>query len=221
MADSLDYIHDILRLISNEYVESKRKPMASLLSICLRAAVYRARSNEQDFINDKMLYGTENHAWLSRRMVDHMAKRGWRCEPEYKLEIDGIGGRADLYCVNGDSRLIFEFKFSKNSTVHNPFLPFYRRQLKYYMAIDAKLNGGMPKGVLLVMDFMLRTWYIEIVDSVDVDATLNDMRKRAAVFEESIANGTLPPREEGPHCNYCSFKRVCYSAQLELEYPTF
>ena len=209
-------LDEILSRIAKDFANSRYEPKVSTLSFCLRAAVYKAFIDENELVTNKLLMGAERHEWFGRRFAQYMAERGWVCYPEHKLEFGGIGGRVDMYCVQDSRRVVYEFKFSANTTPTNPFLPFYRRQLMYYMAIDGKINGSSPSGILLVVGFNMNSWYIESVESVDVDEVFNELMQRAEVFKRSIETGDLPPREKGPHCMYCTFRRECLNATLDI-----
>jgi CRISPR/Cas system-associated exonuclease Cas4 (RecB family) len=201
----VDVLDNVLGTLKDAYSKKRKDVSISLLARCLRSMWYKIQTG-QDTITNAVLYGTERHHWMERHLPQELEKYGYKCIPEVRVEYDGISGFIDLLCEKNERRYVFELKFTSAPHARNAFLEWYRRQLKYYVAIIDAV------GVLILIDFNLEHSYREII----VLDEINRMRILAELKEryEVLKSGVKPPPEIGPWCKSCIFRIQCMTQKL-------
>lgn len=214
-ADLTDILHTIISQLRELNIEYKKNRISySELAYCLRASYYGAIYGKE--ITDKILLGIDKHDWTERHMAELLSPY-FKCTSEYSIEYNNIKGRIDLLCTDSNNNAyVIELKFSSNATHTNPLIPFYIRQLKYYMASLYNQGYKNVSGILLLMSFNYETHYIKILqlDPNEVEEILSDLEKRAKILMQSKQTNTPPMREKGNWCNICGFRSICFNESL-------
>jgi CRISPR/Cas system-associated exonuclease Cas4 (RecB family) len=203
--DVVDILNNVLNVLKEAYSNKRRDVSISLLARCLRSTWYRIQTG-QDTVTNAVLYGTERHHWMERHLPQELEKHGYKCVREVKVEYGGISGFVDLLCEKGGLQYVFELKFTSVPHARNAFLEWYRRQLKYYIAITGAI------GVLILMDFNLEQSYKEIIilSEHEREQMLKELKERY----EALKSGVKPPPEKGPWCKSCLYKLQCLTEKL-------
>jgi len=198
-------VAEVLDTLESLYAKKRKDVGVSLLAKCLRSVWFRMQTG-QDIVTDFMLHGTERHHWMERHFPEELQRRGYRCTSEVKIAYGDIAGYADLVCEKDGMRYVFEFKFTSNPSESNPFMPQYRRQLKYYIAMADAI------GVLVLSDFNIERSYTEVIvlSEEDKKRALDELKRRYDV----IKSGKEPESEYGPWCKFCAFKNICMNKRL-------
>jgi CRISPR/Cas system-associated exonuclease Cas4 (RecB family) len=195
------------------YAIKRRELTVTSLTSCLRMSYYYITSGKT--VSEKMIWGSEHHAFFQRHFADLLQQKGYTCFSEYEVKYWKLRGRADLYCIDRNGLgIIFELKFTTLPYKNNPFYPFWYRQLKYYVALEKVQTGHETIGILIVSSFALDKW---VIDTVEVDEPLEvvrEMDKRYQELEEALSKNIPPRPERGNWCEYCGFKNVCFNQQL-------
>ena len=202
----LDVLNDVLNVLSEAYRSKRRDVSISLLAKCLRATWFRLQSG-QDIVTNAVMYGTERHHWMERHFPVELEKYGFKCMREVRVEHGGISGFVDMLCEKDGTRYVIEFKFTSAPFSWNPFIEWYRKQLKYYAAIADAV------GVLILMDFNLEQSYKEVIilGEQEREQMLEELKKRY----ETVKSGVEPPPpEKGPWCKFCFFRSQCLNQKL-------
>jgi len=201
----VDVLDGILNALKEAYSKKRKDVSISLLARCLRSTWYKIQTG-QDTITNAILYGTERHHWMERHLPQELERHGYKCVPEVRVEYGNISGFIDLLCVKDEKRYVFELKFTSAPHARNAFLEWYRRQLKYYIAVVDAI------GVLILMDFNLERSYREtvILDEVSKRQILAELKER----HEMLKSGVKPPPEVGPWCKFCIFRIQCMTQKL-------
>ena len=206
-------IHKILESIRDMIIEKRKEVNISSISSCLRMSYYRA--TESYAVTEKMIMGSENHAFFERHFARLMEERGYVCTPEKEVEIEGVRGRVDLYCEKDDVVFVFEFKFTSHPYASNLFFPFWERQLRYYTAAVMSERGDAEvRGYLVASNFEVTQWLIHEVRDADLEQVRREVAARASALRAAYAGGGPPPAEKGPWCGRCAFRVKCFSQQL-------
>jgi CRISPR/Cas system-associated exonuclease Cas4 (RecB family) len=201
----VDILGNVLNVLKEAYSNKRRDVSISLLARCLRNTWYRIQTG-QDAITNAVLYGTERHHWMERHFPTELERYGFRCLHEMRVEYEGISGYIDLLCEKDGRRYAIELKFTSAPHSRNAFLPWYRRQLKYYIAIIGAI------GVLILMDFNLDQHYIEVTALTEDErkSILQELKERY----EMLKSGVKPPPETGPWCKSCLYRLQCTTKKL-------
>lgn len=213
MEQITELINEIMNRVKDLYALKRRELTVTSLTSCLKMSYYHITQGKS--VSEKMVVGTEHHAFFQRHFMDLLQQKGYTCWPEYEVKYGKLRGRADLFCI-GENNLgiIFEFKFTTLPYKNNPFYPFWYRQLKYYVALEEVASGHKTIGILIASSFALDKW---VVDVVEVDKPLevvNEMEKRYHDLEEALEKNTPPMPEKGKWCEYCVWKNQCFNQQL-------
>ena len=201
----VDVLDNVLSVLKEAYSKKRKDASISLLARCLRSTWYKIQTG-QDTITNAVLYGTERHHWMERHLPQELERHGYRCMREVKVEYGNVSGFVDLLCEKDEKRYVFEFKFTSAPHARNAFLEWYRRQLKYYIAVADAV------GVLILMDFNLEQNYKEIIvlDEASRRQILAELKERY----ETLKSGVKPPPEIGPWCRSCIFRIQCMTQKL-------
>jgi CRISPR/Cas system-associated exonuclease Cas4 (RecB family) len=201
----VDVLDGILGTLKDAYSKKRKDVSISLLARCLRSTWYKIQTG-QDMITNAILYGTERHHWMERHLPQELERHGYRCMREVKVEYGGLSGFVDLLCERDGKRYVLELKFTSAPHARNAFLEWYRRQLKYYVAVVDAV------GVLILMDFNIEQSYREVVvlDEVSRRQILAELKERY----EMLKSGVKPPPEIGPWCKFCIFRFQCMTQKL-------
>jgi CRISPR/Cas system-associated exonuclease Cas4 (RecB family) len=201
----VDVLDNVLGTLKDAYSKKRKDVSISLLARCLRSMWYKIQTG-QDTITNAVLYGTERHHWMERHLPEELGRHGYKCTHEVRVEYGGISGFIDLLCERDGKRYAFELKFTSAPHARNAFLKWYRRQLKYYIAIVDAV------GVLILMDFNLEQSYKEIIvlDEISRMQILTELKERY----ETLKSGSMPPPEVGPWCKSCIYKIQCMTQKL-------
>jgi len=213
---TLDNLREILYDLQRRNMENKTMRVTmSELAKCLRQSYYYSKYPDTE-INDKIVMGWENHNWLQEHLSDELEKRGYKCTSEAELYYYDLKGKADLYCRSDDEKILFEFKFTSNATATNVLLPWYRRQLKYYLAALDYLGDKNVRGILLLSTFNLQIYYLEeiVLSEDEMKKVKEEMDMRYEYLLNAKKLNIEPEREKGPWCNICRFRQICYSDRL-------
>jgi CRISPR/Cas system-associated exonuclease Cas4 (RecB family) len=199
--------------MKNLYALKRRELTVTSLSTCLRMSYYYVVHGKA--VSEKMVWGSEHHAFFQRHFMELLEEKGFTCIPEYEVKYWRLRGRADLFCIGRDGTgIIFEFKFTTLPFKSNPFYPFWYRQLRYYVALEKVQSGHETIGILIVSSFALDKWVIDTVKVDDPLEVVREMDRRYQELEEAL-NKNVPPRpERGNWCEYCAWKQVCLNQQL-------
>jgi len=208
-SDILETIREVMYEASAVAERKAREVSISSIAWCLRAWAFKIDKNSDRSVSEKALIGIEHHGWFNKLISSLLSKRGWRCTTEAKVQYGDLQGRVDIYCLNGQQRILIEVKYTDHVKANNPFLHWYRKQIKYYTAIDAYDKGCCPVGVLLVTSFTGKIWIAEVVDRIDVEATLREIEERSSILNRYLTEGVLPPKEKGAWCRFCRYADVC------------
>lgn len=213
MEQLTELINNIMNRVKDLYALKRRELTVTSLTSCLRMSYYYITQGKS--VSEKMIVGTEHHAFFQRHFMDLLQQKVYTCWPEYEVKYWKLRGRADLFCIGEDNLgIIFEFKFTTLPYKNNPFYPFWYRQLKYYVALAQVMLGYKIIGMLVVSSFALDKW---VVDVVEVDKPLevvSEMEKRYHDLEEALENNTPPMPEKGKWCEYCIWRNQCFNQQL-------
>jgi len=203
--DILDVLDSVLNALKEAYRSKRQDVSISLLARCLRSTWYRIQTG-RDVITNAVLYGSERHHWAERHLPAELEKYGFRCMPEVRVEYSGVSGFIDLLCEKDGLQYAVELKFTSVPHAGNAFLEWYRRQLKYYIAVVGAV------GVLILMDFNLEQSYKEIIALADHEReqVLKELKERY----EIIKSGLKPPPEKGPWCKFCYYRIQCMAQEL-------
>jgi len=212
MDEISDKINQIISRIRDIHSEKKREITISNIAGCLRASYYRATMGKE--VSEKMIMGSENHAFFQRHLKDEMARDGYTCYDEYELKYGKIRGRADMVCEGDDDGIVFEFKFTSVPYKSNPFYPFWYRQLQYYVAVAEKTRERKWIGVLIASAFDLSSWLIDVVNVEDPDAVLDMANERYEQLAKAFEFNNPPLPEKGKWCDLCSFRNYCFNQKL-------
>ncbi|ADJ54241.1 CRISPR/Cas system associated [Hyperthermophilic Archaeal Virus 1] len=208
-----EVVNEVMNKVKDLYALKRRELTVTSLTSCLRMSYYYITQGKS--VSEKMLVGTEHHAFFQRHFTELLEQKGYVCIPEYEVKYWKLRGRADLFCIDKDETgIIFEFKFTTLPYKNNPFYPFWYRQLKYYVALAQVMLKHKIAGILAVSSFALDKW---VVDVVEVDKPLevvSEMEKRYHDLEEALEKNTPPIAEKGKWCEYCAFRNVCFNQQL-------
>jgi CRISPR/Cas system-associated exonuclease Cas4 (RecB family) len=198
-------LDEVLNTLREAYRVKRRDVSISLISRCLRATWFRIQTG-REVITNAMLYGSERHHWMERHFPEMVAQYGFECIPEVRVEYEGISGYIDLLCEKGGTRYAVELKFTSAPNGQNQFLPWYRRQLKYYIAI---INAV---GILILVDFNVEHYYKEVIVLTDDERkqVLKELKER----HEVLKSGREPPPELGPWCKFCHYRLQCFTKRL-------
>jgi CRISPR/Cas system-associated exonuclease Cas4 (RecB family) len=201
----VDVLDNVLNVLKEAYSNKRKDASISLLARCLRSTWYKIQTG-QDAVTNAVLYGTERHHWMERHLPQELERHGYKCMREVKVEYGGISGFADLLCEKDGKRYVFELKFTSAPHVRNAFLEWYRRQLKYHIAVVDAV------GVLILMDFNLEQSYKEVITLTDYEKeqVLKELKERY----ETLKSGVKPPPEIGPWCKSCFYKLQCMTGRL-------
>lgn len=202
-----ELLEDVIREIG-ELQKSVEEIGVSHISKCLRMAYY---DKEEQVVSDAMVLGLDYHDWYGNKMAELLFRHGYDCATEVPVVIGNVKGRIDVVCESDNMVNVIELKFTANPTFTNAFLPFYRRQLMYYMSALAADYGH-----LVLLPFKgVEPHYIETVPlSRDVLNMREDVEKRAARLVEALRKKEPPERETGPWCEKCRYRAKCFTAPL-------
>jgi CRISPR/Cas system-associated exonuclease Cas4 (RecB family) len=213
MEQITEFINELMGKMKDLYVLKRREITVTSLSSCLKMSYFYAVQGKS--VSEKMIVGTEHHAFFQRHFEDLLQQKGYTCIPEYEVKYWKLRGRVDLFCIGKDGAgIIFEFKFTTMPYKSNPFYPFWYRQLLYYVALEEITSSHKTVGVLIVSSFALDKW---VVDAVKVDDPLNvvrEMDRRYQELEEALNKNSPPRPEKGNWCEYCVWKNQCFNQQL-------
>jgi CRISPR/Cas system-associated exonuclease Cas4 (RecB family) len=213
MEQIYELVNDIMNKVKDLYVLKRRELTVTSLASCLRMSYYHITQGKS--ISEKMVVGTEHHAFFQRHFTDLLQQRGSICWPEYEVKYWKLKGRADLFCINQDGiGIIFEFKFTALPYKSNPFYPFWYRQLKYYVVLEKITSGHETIGVLIASSFALDKWVVDVVEVENPLEVVREMDRRYQELEEALAKNTPPVPERGKWCEYCAWKNLCLNQQL-------
>ena len=213
MEQITEFINDAMNRVKDLYALKRKELTVTSLTSCLRMSYYHIVHGKN--VSEKMVIGTEHHAFFQRHFTELIQQKGYECIPEYEVKYWKLRGRADLYCVNKDGvGIIFEFKFTTLPYKNNPFYPFWYRQLKYYVALEQVMTGHKAIGVLIVSSFALDKWVIDVVEVDNPLEVVSEMEKRYHDLEEALNKNTPPMPEKGKWCEYCAFRNMCFNQQL-------
>jgi len=213
MEKVIGLINDVMNKVKDLYELKKRELTVASLSSCLKMSYYYITQGKS--VSEKMVIGTEHHAFFQRHFTDFLQQSGFVCWPEYEVKYWKLRGRADLFCVDRDGLgMLFEFKFTTLPYKSNPFYPFWYRQLRYYVALEEVSSGHKTIGVLIVSSFALDKWVVDVVEVENPLEVIREMDRRYQELEEALAKNTPPMSERGEWCKYCTWKNQCLSQQL-------
>jgi CRISPR/Cas system-associated exonuclease Cas4 (RecB family) len=213
MDEIIELVNDVMSKVKDLYALKRREITITLLASCLRMSYYNVSQGKS--ITEKMVIGTEHHAFFQRHFEDLLRQKGFTCFPEYEVKYWNLRGRADLFCVNKDGvGIIFEFKFTSVPYKFNPFYPFWYRQLKYYVALEETSSGRKTIGVLIASSFTLDKWIIDVIEVDNPLSVVREMDKRYQELEEALNKGIPPKPERGNWCEYCGWRNHCFNQQL-------
>jgi len=213
MEQLTEFINEVMNRVKDLYALKRRELTVTSLTSCLRMSYYHIVHGKN--VSEKMVMGTEHHAFFQRHFTELIQQKGYECIPEYEVKYWKLRGRADLYCVNKDGLgIIFEFKFTTLPYKNNPFYPFWYRQLKYYVALEQAMTGHKAIGVLIVSSFALDKWVIDVIKVDNPLEVISEMEKRYHDLEEALNKNTPPMPEKGKWCEYCAFRNMCFNQQL-------
>jgi len=208
-----EVVNEVMNKVKDLYALKRRELTVTSLTSCLRMSYYYITQGKS--VSEKMLVGTEHHAFFQRHFTELLKQKGYVCIPEYEVKYWKLRGRADLFCIDKDETgIIFEFKFTTLPYKNNPFYPFWYRQLKYYVALEQVTSGHETIGMLIASSFALDKWVIDIVKVDDPLEVVREMDKRYHDLEEALEKNTPPIAEKGKWCEYCAFRNVCFNQQL-------
>jgi CRISPR/Cas system-associated exonuclease Cas4 (RecB family) len=198
-------LNNVLDALKEAYKNKRRDVSVSLLAKCLRATWFRMQSG-RDIVTNAVLCGSERHHWAERHLPAELEKHGFNCMREVRVEHAGVSGYVDLLCEKGGTHYAIVLKFTSTPYIWNPFIKWYRKQLRYYAAVADAI------GVLILMDFNLEQSYKELVvlSPHERERLLKELKER----HEVIKSGIKPPPERGPWCRFCAFKAQCFSREL-------
>jgi len=165
-------------------------------------------------VSEKMIMGSENHAFFQRHLKEEMAKDGYTCYDEYELKYGKVRGRADMVCEGDDDGIVFEFKFTSVPYKNNPFYPFWYRQLQYYISVAKKTRERKWVGVLIASAFDLSSWLVDVVNVEDPDAVLDMANERYEQLARAFEFNNPPLPEKGKWCDLCTFRNYCFNQKL-------
>lgn len=186
------------------------------LSRCLKQSHYARVKPELKFAVN-VIQGIEVHGKLLEKLALTLAEElNMECEPE--AYVDGVigenilvNGRADVLCRKEKKAVVVEVKATHQPSALNPFAPWHKRQLQYYMALLEHM-GYEVSGYLIYLglDSAERVCckYIWRADKPDYKAVLNEMRQRA----EALMKGGI--QERGRWCDWCAYRQDCIYAKL-------
>ena len=213
MEQITEIVNDLMNKMKDMYASKRKELTVTSLSSCLRMSYYYATQGKT--ISEKMVVGTEHHAFFQRHFMDLLTQKGYTCWGEYEVKYWKLRGRADLFCVDKDGLgVIFEFKFTTLPYKNNPFYPFWYRQLKYYVALEQVSTGHNTIGVLVVSSFALDKWVIDMVKVDNPLEVVKEMDRRYTELEEALNKNTPPIPERGKWCEYCVWRQTCFNQQL-------
>jgi CRISPR/Cas system-associated exonuclease Cas4 (RecB family) len=213
MEQITELINDVMVKVKNLYEQKRRELTVSLLAQCLRMSYYYVTRGKD--VTEKMVAGSEHHAFFQRHFTELLQERGFICWEEYEVRYWQLRGRADLFCVDKDGLgIIFEYKFTTLPYKNNPFYPFWYRQLRYYVALEKTSSGRETVGVLIASSFTLDKWIIDIVKVDDPLEVVREMDRRYQELSEALDRNEPPLPERGKWCEYCSVRQVCLNQQL-------
>ena len=213
MEQITEFINEAMNRVKDLYALKRKELTVTSLTSCLRMSYYHIVHGKN--VSEKMVMGTEHHAFFQRHFTELIQQKGYECIPEYEVKYWKLRGRADLYCVNKDGLgIIFEFKFTTLPYKNNPFYPFWYRQLKYYVALEQAMTGHKAIGVLIVSSFALDKWVIDVIKVDNPLEVISEMEKRYHDLEEALNKNTPPMPEKGKWCEYCAFRNMCFNQQL-------
>ena len=201
----IDVLNNALDALKEAYRNKRRDVSISLLAKCLRATWFRMQSG-RDIVTNAVLYGSERHHWAERHFPAELERHGFNCMHEVRVEHAGVAGYVDLLCEKDGTRYVIELKFTSTPYVWNPFIEWYRKQLKYYAAVADAV------GVLILMDFNLEQSYKElaVLSQHEREQLLKELKERY----EIIKSGIKPRPERGPWCRFCAFRAQCMNRKL-------
>jgi CRISPR/Cas system-associated exonuclease Cas4 (RecB family) len=213
MEQIINLINDVMNRVKDLYSLKRRELTVTSLTSCLRMSYYYIIQGKS--VSEKMIVGTEHHAFFQRHFIDLLQQKGFTCWDEYEVKYWKLRGRTDLFCVDKDGLgIIFEFKFTLQPYKSNPFYPFWYRQLRYYVALEKAISGHEVVGILIASSFALDKWIIDIIKVENPLEIIREMDKRYQELENALLNNTPPIPERGKWCEYCSIKQVCLNQQL-------
>ena len=213
MEKVVELINDVMNKVKDLYELKKRELTVASLSSCLKMSYYYITQGKA--VSEKMMAGTEHHAFFQRHFADLLQQGGFVCWPEYEVKYWKLRGRADLFCVDRDGLgMLFEFKFTTLPYKSNPFYPFWYRQLRYYVALEEVSSGHKTIGVLIVSSFALDKWVVDVVEVENPLEVVREMDRRYQELEEALSRNTPPMPERGKWCEYCVWRYQCLNQQL-------
>jgi CRISPR/Cas system-associated exonuclease Cas4 (RecB family) len=213
MEQITEIINDVMNKVKDLYALKRREITVTSLTSCLRMSYYYITQGKS--VSEKMIRGTEHHAFFQRHFIDLLQQRGFTCWEEYEVKYWKLRGRADLFCVDKDGLgMLFEFKFTTLPYKNNPFYSFWYRQIKYYVALGQLMTGHKVVGLLVASSFALDKWVVDVVEVDDPLKVAAEMDKRYRELEESLAKNMPPMPEKGKWCEYCVWKNQCLNQQL-------
>jgi CRISPR/Cas system-associated exonuclease Cas4 (RecB family) len=213
MEQITEIVNEVMKRVKDLYALKRREITVTSLTSCLRMSYYYITQGKN--VSEKMVIGTEHHAFFQRHFIDLLQQKGFVCWEEYEVKYWKLRGRADLFCVDKDGTgILFEFKFTTLPYKFNPFYPFWYRQLKYYVALEEVSSGHKTVGVLIASSFALDKWVVDVVEVENPLEVVKEMDKRYQELEEALAKNAPPMPEKGKWCEYCVWKSQCFNQQL-------
>lgn len=192
--------------------ERKMSVSISEIAKCLRYSYYQT---VRPMVSEKMVLGIEAHEYVEGVIKDVLSAYGLNCESEYRV----VGGaRVDVLCVDKYlTPYVIELKFTSNPSSENPFMVWYLRQLRYYMALV--MSSGLYRhsvGVLVLLSYEYDRYYVHTIEmsESEMESVLREIEDRMSALRTAKQTGAVPKEERGPWCQYCPYRRQCGTVQL-------
>lgn len=203
---------NVVKEVVEKVKERKMSVSISEIAKCLRYSYYQT---VRPMVSEKMVLGIEAHEYVERVIKDVLSAYGLNCESEYRV---AGGARVDVLCVDKYlTPYVIELKFTSNPSSENPFMTWYLRQLRYYMALVMSSNSYRRSvGVLMLLSYEYDRYYVHTIEmsESEMESVLREIEDRMSALGTAKQTGTAPKEERGPWCQYCPYRRQCGTAQL-------